>query len=117
MSTILGIGGVASVTSLKNRAEAAQIWKNPQALTAKRWAMVVDMTKFQSKEDYQKCIDACNIAHNVPQIPITQNMRSSGYGETRTSTPSRGMKTNTAGKNLKKCHSLCSATTVKILPA
>ncbi len=71
MSTILSIGGVASVTGLKNRVEASQssqISRNPEALTAKRWAMVVDMSKFQSEEDYQKCIDACHLAHNVPHI-------------------------------------------------
>ena len=68
MSTILSIGGVASVSSLKNQVEASQISKNPAALTAKRWAMVVDMSKFNSEADYQRCIDACHRAHNVPHI-------------------------------------------------
>jgi molybdopterin-containing oxidoreductase family iron-sulfur binding subunit len=68
MSTILSIGGVASVSSLKNQVEASQISKNPAALTAKRWAMVVDMSKFTSEADYQRCIDACHRAHNVPHI-------------------------------------------------
>jgi len=68
MSTILSIGGVATVSSLKNNVEASQNSKNPAALTAKRWAMVVDMSKFKAEEDYQKCIDACHLTHNVPHI-------------------------------------------------
>lgn len=68
LSSILGIGGVAGVTALKNSVEASQVSKSPEALTAKRWAMVVDMSKFASDEDFQPCIDACHRAHNVPHI-------------------------------------------------
>ena len=66
LSSILGLGGVAGVTALKNSVEASQVSKNPEALTAKRWAMVVDMSKFASDEDFQACIDACHRVHNVP---------------------------------------------------
>ena len=68
LSSILGIGGVAGVTALKNSVEASQVAKNPAALTAKRWAMVIDMSKFSSEEDFQPCIDACHRTHNVPHI-------------------------------------------------
>ena len=51
ISTILGIGGVAAVQGVRNRVEASQVMPNPEALTAKRWAMVVDMSKFKSEQD------------------------------------------------------------------
>jgi molybdopterin-containing oxidoreductase family iron-sulfur binding subunit len=31
--------------------------------------MVIDMKKFKTASDYQKCIDACHSIHNVPDIP------------------------------------------------
>jgi len=68
VSTMLGLGGVSAVNSLRNRVEASQISPNPEALTAKRWAMVVDMSKFKTEDDYQRCIDACHRAHNVPNV-------------------------------------------------
>jgi len=38
------------------------------AQEAKRWAMVIDMRRFNTAEDYQRVIDACHTAHNVPHI-------------------------------------------------
>jgi molybdopterin-containing oxidoreductase family iron-sulfur binding subunit len=38
-------------------------------LTAKRWAMVVDVRKCLHLDGCTKCIDACNLVHNVPNIP------------------------------------------------
>ncbi|RMF84675.1 MAG: 4Fe-4S dicluster domain-containing protein [Nitrospirae bacterium] len=38
------------------------------AATAKRWAMVIDTRRFHTPEDYQRVIDACHRAHNVPHI-------------------------------------------------
>ena len=64
LSTIVGIGGVTGVTALKNSVEASQVATSPEALTAKRWAMVVDLSKF-SDEDIQVA-DACHREHNVP---------------------------------------------------
>jgi Fe-S-cluster-containing dehydrogenase component len=40
---------------------------SPQALTASRWAMAVDLAKCAQKEGCAKCIEACHVAHNVPQ--------------------------------------------------
>ncbi|MEW6585298.1 MAG: sulfate reduction electron transfer complex DsrMKJOP subunit DsrO [Nitrospirota bacterium] len=65
-SSLLGIGGVTAATVVKSRVEASQISRNPEALVGKRWGMVVDMSKFKTEEDYQRCIDACHKAHNVP---------------------------------------------------
>ncbi len=68
ISTVLGIGGVSAVHTLKSRVEASQVSRSPEALKAKRWAMVVDMSKFKTKDDYQRCINACHEVHNVPDI-------------------------------------------------
>ncbi len=73
ISTILGMGGASAVHGLRSRVEASQIMPNPEALKAKRWAMVVDMSKFKTAEDYQRCIDACHHAHNVPNV--TDNLK------------------------------------------
>jgi Fe-S-cluster-containing dehydrogenase component len=40
----------------------------PQALTASRWAMVVDLNKCAQKDGCTKCIEACHSVHNVPEI-------------------------------------------------
>ena len=42
--------------------------KNKEALIAKRWAMVVDMSKFKTEDDFKKVIDACHLTHNVPDF-------------------------------------------------
>jgi len=38
-----------------------------RALTAGRWAMVVDLNKCAQKEGCSKCIEACHSVHNVPE--------------------------------------------------
>lgn len=68
ISTIFGLGGISAVSGLKNLVEAQQVMPSPEALKAKRWAMVVDMSKFKTEEDYQRCINACHQVHNVPNI-------------------------------------------------
>ena len=71
ISSILGFGAsVASATNLitDKKLLPPQVDKNPTALIAKRWAMVVDMSKFKTDEDFQKTISACHNAHNVPDF-------------------------------------------------
>ncbi len=68
ISSVLGAGGFSLANTVKSRVEASQTKPASSALTAKRWAMVVDMSKFTSEADYQKCIDACHLSHNVPHI-------------------------------------------------
>jgi Fe-S-cluster-containing dehydrogenase component len=41
---------------------------DPKALTAKRWAMVVDVSKLKTEDDYKKITDACHRVHNVPDL-------------------------------------------------
>ena len=71
ISSILGIGAsVASAAqpTLLGGLDPSQVEKNKEALIAKRWAMVVDMGKFKTEEDYKKVIDACHLTHNVPDF-------------------------------------------------
>lgn len=75
ISTMLGLGGAAAVQSVRNCVEASQVMPNPEGLKAKRWGMVVDMSKFKTDEDYQRCIDACNKAHNVPSIAFPREVK------------------------------------------
>jgi [DsrC]-trisulfide reductase subunit O len=65
-STIVGIlGGWSAVEVLApGELESRQ---SPQALTAKRWAMVVD-TKRMDEANARNCIEACHRVHNVPSI-------------------------------------------------
>ncbi len=65
ISTLLGLGSSSIFELVKpGDIDAEQTSSSP--LNARRWAMVVDMSKFKSPEDYQKCMDACNRVHNVP---------------------------------------------------
>ncbi len=41
---------------------------SPGALTARRWAMVIDLPKCFQKEGCTKCSEACHAVHNVPQF-------------------------------------------------
>jgi Fe-S-cluster-containing dehydrogenase component len=72
ISTILGVGGISAASGIRNWVEASQVMPNPQALKAKKWAMIVDMNQFKTDEDYQVCIDACHHVHNVPSIGNTK---------------------------------------------
>ncbi|MFN3396464.1 MAG: sulfate reduction electron transfer complex DsrMKJOP subunit DsrO, partial [Thermodesulfovibrionales bacterium] len=45
-----------------------QVSPMPEALKAKRWAMVIDMRKFKTEEDYKRVIEACHSVHNVPDF-------------------------------------------------
>jgi [DsrC]-trisulfide reductase subunit O len=71
IASILGFG--VSVASAKNLITDKQLFppqvdKNKETLTAKRWAMVVDMSKFKTEDDFKKVISACHTTHNVPDF-------------------------------------------------
>lgn len=69
ISSILGLGGTSAVNLLRGSGlEASEFSPSPEALTAKRWAMVVDVNKFKTEADYKRVIDACHRIHNVPDI-------------------------------------------------
>ena len=54
LSSIVGLGGVSTAIGLRKNVEASQIMLGPEALTAKRWAMVVNLSKFKEKETIKK---------------------------------------------------------------
>ena len=46
----------------------AMVEKGPEALTATRWAMVVDTRKIESAEQLEAMVEACHKLHNVPKL-------------------------------------------------
>ena len=59
----LGVKPVADALAEKNQDTYTSM---PEALTGKRWAMVIDVKK--CKEDCNECITACHTVHNVPDL-------------------------------------------------
>lgn len=72
-SGMAGLAGTAGAA----RAQIApgQYERGENALTAKRWAMVIDTRQFRGPEDYEALIEACHKVHNVPHIPGNQNIK------------------------------------------
>jgi Fe-S-cluster-containing dehydrogenase component len=69
ISTIVGLGGSTVLNGLSRKGvEASQVLSNPEALTAKRWGMVIDMSKFRNEADMNKVVEACHSIHNVPKF-------------------------------------------------
>jgi len=65
----LGLGTLPVVDAL-GKTDLPKVENNPQALVAKRWAMVVDMKKCweKGKPGCKDCTLACHVTHNVPDI-------------------------------------------------
>ena len=68
LSALLGVGGTATSSAIKRAIEQDPYSANPHGVTAKRWAMVIDMSRFKVEEDIKACIDACHTCHNVPAV-------------------------------------------------
>ncbi len=71
ISSILGVGASVAASAKVPVFESLtppQVEPNKDGLVAKRWAMVVDMSKFKTEEDMKKVIDACHHTHNVPDF-------------------------------------------------
>jgi len=76
LSAAAAVGGpVAANILMRSQLQAADETPAPGALTARRWGMVVDMSKFTSEADIQRCVAACDKAHNVPHIPTKQDIK------------------------------------------
>jgi Fe-S-cluster-containing dehydrogenase component len=72
-SALLGFGGISAFEILEpGQFEASQVMPDPRGLVAKRWAMVVDTSRFKTDEDYKRCIEACHRIHNVPDVGNTK---------------------------------------------
>jgi molybdopterin-containing oxidoreductase family iron-sulfur binding subunit len=62
----LGLGALPALDWLRElEAAAGTFTTHPKALTAKQWAMVVDVKKLDA-ETAKKAIEACHQLHNVP---------------------------------------------------
>lgn len=70
MASLAGTVGAARAQIAPGRYE-----KGEHALTAKRWAMVIDTRLFRGPEDYEPLIEACHKVHNVPHIPGNQDIK------------------------------------------
>lgn len=69
ISTIAGIGGASVIKGGKaGKIEASYVVLDEKALKAKHWAMVIDLSRFRTEEDYKKVINACHSIHNVPDL-------------------------------------------------
>ena len=71
----LATGSKASALPAGTSPPTGSYTNEPDALHAKRWAMVIDTRKFTSPEHFQRVIDACHHAHNVPTIPGNQDVK------------------------------------------
>ena len=67
-STILGIGATAIKGFRQGSVEASEVMPGPDALKAKRWGFVIDMSKFKTDEDFARVVHACHSIHNVPDF-------------------------------------------------
>lgn len=70
MLTALGLGGSFAFTGFRKKevAEAVGYGVNNKAKKATHWAMVVDMSKFESEDDFKRVKEACHSIHNVPDF-------------------------------------------------
>lgn len=70
MITALGLGSSFVITGLRRKevAKAAEYATDEQSSVAKHWAMVVDMSKFKTEDDFKRVIEACHSSHNVPNF-------------------------------------------------
>ncbi|HNX28002.1 MAG TPA: 4Fe-4S dicluster domain-containing protein [Syntrophomonadaceae bacterium] len=67
--TAFGISSAAVYGGLNHiGTQAALMEKNSAAQQAKRWGMVIDVSKFQNAEDIKRVAAACHRYHNVPDI-------------------------------------------------
>ncbi len=57
---------ISSLASSDSQPSGGKVMKNPEALTAGRWGMVIDTRQFHSSADLEPLIEACNRVHNIP---------------------------------------------------
>lgn len=71
--TLLGSTVSVGIANFLNRGEikAETYTTPPEALKAKRWALVIDVKKCKENRETcgAKCIEACHYLHNIPSIP------------------------------------------------
>ena len=84
LSTLLGLGSNSALELLRPGQAAAALEGEAKPLTAKRWAMVVNMRQLD-EQTAQKCIAACDRVHNIPDFgnPIDPAMKLSAADKAR----------------------------------
>lgn len=65
--SVIGIGAGWILSRPGEFLEASYL-SSKEMIHAKQWAMVVDMRKFRTEEDYKRVIEACHSIHNVPDF-------------------------------------------------
>jgi molybdopterin-containing oxidoreductase family iron-sulfur binding subunit len=69
MAGLTGVGiGLSATDMLKGKAADASSMAHSESSASKRLAMVIDISKLRSREDYSRIIEACHSIHNVPDI-------------------------------------------------
>lgn len=69
ISTASVLGSISVVNAIWSvESDTSVVLPDPKALKAKRWAMVIDIRKFETMDDYRKVIEACHRIHNVPDF-------------------------------------------------
>jgi molybdopterin-containing oxidoreductase family iron-sulfur binding subunit len=65
VATALGLAGTSRAGTLLGKVGSTR--PGPEAMTAHRWAMVIDLRKM-TEETIDRCAEACHVAHNVPDF-------------------------------------------------
>jgi Fe-S-cluster-containing dehydrogenase component len=69
MAGLTGVGiGLSATDMLKGKAADASSVAHSESSASERLAMVIDISKLRSREDYSRIIEACHSIHNVPDI-------------------------------------------------
>ena len=71
----LATGSKASALPAGTAPAKGSYTNEPDALHAKRWAMVIDTRAFKSAREYAPIIEACHKAHNVPTMEGHQDIK------------------------------------------
>ncbi len=67
ISAALGLTGIPVEAKASYLPEVGKYLKSKKEPRAKQWGMVIDTRKFKTKEDFERVIEACNRAHNIPE--------------------------------------------------
>lgn len=73
LAGLAGVGLGLSNADLLFKGNAAASSSHSKAMAKDRLAMVIDIRKFRTEEDYQRVIDACHSIHNVPALIPEKN--------------------------------------------
>lgn len=73
MAGLTGVGLGLSTADILFKGDAVASSAHSKTMAKERFAMVVDIRKFRTEEDYMRIIDACHSIHNVPTLIPEKN--------------------------------------------